>query len=108
MAKVAILAAVHGVLLVAATARTTTLMVEVGEEENLRRRGSSGSCWDQLQRAQMLSHCQDSLSEVSSRTSLRAATSSTERTSDACEHNTNSLSRDRDKPLHKPIGLISS
>lgn len=63
MAKWAILAAVLGVLLAAATAKTTMLTVEVDEEENQRRRG--GSCDDQLERAQMLSHCEDFLSEVS-------------------------------------------
>ncbi|OWM88736.1 2S albumin-like [Punica granatum] len=60
MAKLAILAAVFGMLLVAATARTTMLSLEVDEEENQR-----GRCLDELERAQMLSHCQDFLEEVS-------------------------------------------
>lgn len=61
MARLAILAAVFGVLLVATTASRVT--VEVDEELENQRRG--GSCWDQLQRAQMLSRCQDFLSDVS-------------------------------------------
>ena len=65
MAKLAILAAVFGVLLVAATARTTILKMEIEEEESQRKRGASGRCWDQLQKVRMLSHCQDFLSEIS-------------------------------------------